>query len=87
MRDSVIRLRATPEQRDLINRAACLSGKNRSDFILEPACEKAQSAVLEQVLLEFDEERFRQFTALLDVPSAPNLGLERLLAVRAPWDR
>lgn len=85
MRDAAINLRALPQQRDLIDQAAQLLGKNRSDFMLEAACDKAQSVLLDQVLFNLDAEKFRQFTALLDAPVQPNPGLKRLLAVKAPW--
>ncbi len=85
MRDAAINLRALPEQRDLIDHAAHLLGKNRSDFMLEAACDRAQSVVLEQLFFNLDADKFRQFTALLDAPPAHNPGLERLLAVNAPW--
>lgn len=85
MRDAAINLRALPEQRELIDHAASLLGKNRSDFMLEAACERAQAVVLDQVFFNLDAERFQQFTALLDGPPAPNPGLERLMAVKAPW--
>ena len=85
MRDAAINLRALPQQRDLIDQAAQLLGKNRSDFMLEAACDKAQSVLLDQVFFSLDDEKFRQFTALLDAPVQPNSGLERLLAVKAPW--
>lgn len=85
MRDAPINLRALPEQRDLIDHAAGLLGKNRSDFMLEAACERAQAVVLDQVFFSLDAEKFKQFTALLDAPAAPNPGLERLMAVQAPW--
>jgi uncharacterized protein (DUF1778 family) len=49
MRDVTIKLRASPEQRDLIDRAAGLLGKNRSDFMLEAACDRARTVVLDQV--------------------------------------
>ena len=39
MRDAAINLRAHPEQRDLIDQAAMLLNKNRSDFMLEAACD------------------------------------------------
>jgi uncharacterized protein (DUF1778 family) len=86
MRDTAINLRALAEQRDLIDHAANLLGKNRSDFMLEAACERAQAVVLDQVLFNLDAEKFRQFTALLDAPPVPNPGLERLLAVKPPWN-
>ena len=87
MRDAAIHLRARPEQRELIDRAAQLLGKNRSDFMLEAACDKAQSVLLDQVFFKLDTEKFRQFTKLLDAPPAHNPGLERLMAVKAPWSR
>ena len=85
MRDAAINLRALPEQRDLIDHAAGLVGKNRSDFMLEAACERAQSVLMDQVLFNLDAERFAQFTAVLDAPTTPNPGLERLRTVKAPW--
>jgi uncharacterized protein (DUF1778 family) len=87
MREAAINLRALPEQRDLIDQAAKLLGKNRSDFMLEAACDKARSVMLDQVFFQLDAERFQEFTRLLDAPPARNPGLERLMAVRAPWDK
>ncbi|MEO6421477.1 MAG: DUF1778 domain-containing protein [Candidatus Nitrotoga sp.] len=85
MRDAAINLRALPEQRDLIDHAATLLGKNRSDFMLEAACSAAQAVILDQVFFSLDTEKFQQFTAMLDAPPSPNPGLERLMAVTAPW--
>lgn len=85
MRDVTLRLRARPEQRDLIDRAARLLGKSRSAFMLEAACERAQAVVLDQVFFSLEADKLRQFTALLDAPPQPNPGLERLMALKAPW--
>jgi uncharacterized protein (DUF1778 family) len=85
MRDAAINLRALPEQRDLIDHAAALLGKNRSDFMLEVACERAQAVMLDQVFFGLSKDRFQEFTALLDAPAQANAGLERLMAVQAPW--
>ena len=84
MRDATINLRALTQQLDLIDQAARLLGKSRSDFVLEAACEKARSVVLDQVFFSLDEDRLKQFTAMLDAPPAPNPGLERLMSVKAP---
>ncbi len=86
MRDAAINLRAMPEQRDLIDHAASVLGKNRSDFMLEAACERAQSVLLDQVFLRLNTEKFEQFVAMLDTPPKPNPGLEQLMAIKAPWD-
>jgi uncharacterized protein (DUF1778 family) len=85
MRDAAINLRARPEQREIIDQAAQLLGKNRSDFMLEAACDRAQSVLLDQVFFRLDAAKFRQFVKLLDAPPAPNPRLERLMAVRPPW--
>lgn len=85
MRDAAINLRALPEQRELIDQAAALLGKNRSDFMLEVACERAQSVLLDQVFFGLDDQKFREFTALLDAPAQPNEGLARLMQVNTPW--
>ena len=87
MRDAAINLRARPEQRDLIDQAAELLGKSRSDFMLEAACDKAQSVLLDQVFFRLDADKLRQFTKLLDASPANNPGLERLMAVKAPWGK
>lgn len=85
MRDAAINLRALPEQRELIDHAARLLGKNRSDFMLEAACEHARAVLLDQVFFNLDADKYRQFMALLDAPASPNPGLERLMAVQPPW--
>ena len=85
MRDAAINLRARPEQRDLIDQAARIMGKTRSDFMLEVACEKAKTVLIDQVFFSLDEERFKAFNDLLDAPVAANPGLERLMAIKPPW--
>ncbi len=85
MRDAAINLRALPEQRDLIDHAAELLGKNRSDFMLEAACERAQAVVIDQVFFGLNADKFKQFNAMLDAAPSTSPGLERLMAVKAPW--
>ena len=85
MRDAAINLRALPEQRALIDQAAQLLGKNRSDFMLDAACDRAQSVLLDQLFFSLDTSKFRQFMKLLDAPPARNAGLERLKAIKPPW--
>ena len=87
MRDIAINLRARSEQRDLIDRAASTLGKNRSDFMLEAACEKAQATVLDRLFFALDDAAFARFTDLLDAPIEPNPALDRLLSRRPLWER
>jgi uncharacterized protein (DUF1778 family) len=87
MRNIAINLRALSEQRDLIDRAARATGKNRSDFMLEAACEKAQNIVLERTFFALDQEAFSRFSALLDAPVEANPALDRLLSKRPLWEQ
>ena len=84
-RDAAINLRAMPAQRDLIDQAASLLGKNRSDFMLEVACDKAQEVLLDQVFFRLNVDQFQQFMRRLDAPPQASAGLERLMAIKAPW--
>lgn len=59
--------------------------KRRMSSLRDAAFDKAQSVLLDQAFFKLDEEKFRLFTALLDAPVQPNPGLERLLAIKAPW--
>jgi uncharacterized protein (DUF1778 family) len=86
MRDAAINIRALPAQRDLIDQAAAALGKNRSDFMLEVACERAQAVLLDQVHFQLDAGKFDQFLAMLDAPPQPNPGLARLMATTPPWE-
>jgi len=53
---------------------------------LGDTCGKAQSVLLDQVFFKLDARKFRQFRKLLDAAPARNPGLERLMAVKAPWN-
>ncbi len=70
IRDAPINLRALPAQRALIDRAAALVGKNRSDFMLE----------------RLDAEAFAAFEAALAAPPTDNPALRALMAAKAPWE-
>lgn len=86
-REVTINLRARTAQKDLIDRAAELQGKKRTEFMLEAACEKAEEVLLDKTFFTLDERRFRQFAKILDAPLAHQERLMKLLAKRVPWDR
>ena len=84
---SVINLRTQPEQRELIDRAARLQAKSRTEFMLEASREKAEQVLLDQVLFTAGPKQFKAFVALMDAPLKDNPALQRLLAKRAPWEK
>ena len=82
-----LNLRIKPEVRSLIDRAAKVRGKNRTDFILDAAQHAAQEVLLEQALIRVSPEAYAEFVARLDRPTAPNARLQKTLQTPAPWDR
>jgi hypothetical protein len=74
MGDTTIKLRARAEHLDLIDRAASLLGKKRSDFILEAACERAQNVELDERLFGGMSECLEPFEPMeLPLVSIPGL--------------
>jgi uncharacterized protein (DUF1778 family) len=84
---AVINLRASPAQRELIDRAARLQGKSRTDFMLEASREKAEQVLLDQTFFAVDAKQYQAFMALMDAPLADNAALQRLLAKPSPWEK
>jgi len=85
-RDININIRAKRTQRDLIDQAAELLGKTRSDFMLETACREAEDVLLDRRVFTLDAETFKKFQALLDAPPSENPRLRKLMETKAPWE-
>ena len=84
---TVVNLRTPAAQRELIDRAARLQGKSRTEFMLEASREKAQQVLLDQALFTVSPKQYKAFLALMDAPLAQNAALQRLLAKRSPWEK
>jgi len=82
-----LNLRIKPEVRGLIDRAAKVRGKNRTDFILDAAQHAAEEALLDQALVRVSPEAYAEFVARLDRPAAPNARLQKTLQTPAPWEQ
>lgn len=87
-RDSPINLRALPTQRLLIDKAATLLGKSRSDFMLEVACREAMDVLLDQRLFLLDEQQFHAFDAVLSTPLSVDQQqrISKLLRTPSLWE-
>jgi uncharacterized protein (DUF1778 family) len=82
-----LNLRIKPELRTLIDRAAELRGKNRTDFVLDAARAAAEDALLDRTVFLVDAKAFREFLTRLDAPPRPNDRLRRALQTSAPWEK
>jgi uncharacterized protein (DUF1778 family) len=81
-----LNLRIKAEERDLIDRAARIAGKNRTEFILDASRHAAEETLLDQALLRLSPDAFAAFEARLDAPPAPNARLRKTMRSRPPWD-
>jgi uncharacterized protein (DUF1778 family) len=85
-REVKISIRAKREERDFIDLAADVLGKNRSEFMLESAYEKAREVLLDQRLFYLSDEQYQQFLEILDRPPTRHEKLHKLLHSKSPWD-
>jgi uncharacterized protein (DUF1778 family) len=83
---ATLNVRIKPEDRNLIDRAARLLGRSRTDFLLESARQAAQDALLDQTLFRLNPKAHAEFIAKLDAPPAPNEKLRRTMTTPAPWE-
>ena len=81
-----LNLRIKPEVRDVIDRAAELTGKSRTDFVLDAARLAAEEALLDQTHFVVSREAYDEFLRLLDEPPAPNERLRKALTKKAAWE-
>lgn len=81
-----LNLRIKPQVRQLIDRAAELTGKNRTDFVLDAARRAAEDTLLDRTVFTVTPEAYRQFLARLDAPPKPNKRLLKSMQTPAPWD-
>lgn len=79
-----VNLRIRTEIRSLIDQAARLQGKSRSDFMIDAARRAAEEALLDQTLIRVDQAAYDQFLTILDKP-AGGPGIERLVNAPTPW--
>lgn len=70
----------------MIERAAQVLGKTRTDFVLDAARASAEEALLDQATIKITPEAYAAFLERLDAPPQPNDRLRKTLRSKAPWD-
>src|SRR5438128_2625515 len=85
-RREALNIRIKPQLRELIDRAAELAGKNRTDFVLDAARRAAEDTLLDRTIFVVSPKVYRQFLARLDAPPRPNKRLLKTTQTPAPWD-
>lgn len=84
-RETNIHIRARVADRELIDRAAEVLGKSRSDFVLDTVRREAEEVLREQRVFELDADQWKSFMDALDKPPKSNPRLRDLFSRKAPW--
>ncbi len=77
-----IHLRATPQAKATIERAATMMGATVSGFVLQNAYEAARRVVADDDSLMLSQQAFQSFVAACEKPSKPTAALQKLMARR-----
>ena len=80
-----INLRIEVQTRGLIDEAAALLGKSRTEFMIDSARSRALDVLLDQRLFALDATGFDAFVDALDNPPAPGPKLRALLRRKPAW--
>lgn len=82
-----INLRIEGNTRQLIDEAAAILGKTRTEFMIDSARREAIDVLLDQRLFVLDADRFDSFMHALDNPPAPGAKLKALLRRAPAWQK
>jgi len=82
-----LNLRIQPKVRALIDQAAELAGKNRTDCVLDAARRAAEDTLLDRTVFTVSPKAYREFLKRLDAPPKPNKRLLKSLRTPAPWEQ
>lgn len=80
-----INLRIETHTRQLIDAAAAILGKTRTEFMIDSARRQAIDVLLDQRLFVLDADRYDAFMYALDNPPAPGPKLRSLLRRVPAW--
>ena len=85
-KDHPLSLRIPDADIEIIDRAASLRGRSRTEFMRDAAVRTAEEVILENTIIRMSPEGFAAFTDLLDRPAKPVPEMVELLARPAPWE-
>ena len=78
-------LRMTPAAKRTLQRAAAVTNKTVTEFLLDSGLTAAVDALADRRVFQLDDRRWNAFMAALDNPPKDNPGLRRLLAHKPVW--
>jgi len=85
-KDHPLSMRMREEDISLIDRAAAIRGRSRTEFVRDAAVQAAEEVVLDTHLIRLTPEGFSHFLEIISRPAAPVPAIVDLMKRRAPWE-
>lgn len=83
--DATITMRIPARMRELIDTAAAMQGKSRTEFMVESARLQAVDVLLDQRVFTLDPHQSEALASVLTNPPKANDTLRDLMSAKAPW--
>jgi len=85
-KDHPLSMRLPDADLAIIDRAASLRGRSRTEFVREAAVRAAEEVLVENVIIRMSPDGFSAFVAALDAPAVPVPEMVETLRRPAPWE-
>lgn len=86
-KDHPLSMRMPDTDLAIIDRAANLLGRSRTEFMRDAAVRAAEEAIMENTPIRLSPSAFEAFVATLDAPAKPVPAMVELLKRPAPWEK
>jgi uncharacterized protein (DUF1778 family) len=86
-RSERVDLRMTPEAKRTLQRAAAVTNKTLTEFLLDTGLTAATEALADHRVFQLDKKRWSAFMEALAAPPRNNPRLRKLLARKPAWER
>jgi uncharacterized protein (DUF1778 family) len=85
-KDHPLSMRIADADIAIIDRAASLRGRSRTEFMRDAAVRTAEEVIMENTVIRMSPEGFAAFVDMLDRPARPVPEMVELLKRSAPWE-
>jgi uncharacterized protein (DUF1778 family) len=86
-RSERVDLRMTPAAKRMLQRAAAVSNKTLTEFLLDTGLNAAVDTLADRRVFQLDKKRWDAFVAALATSPKSNPKLRKLLARKPAWDK
>lgn len=80
-----LNMRVESRKRNLIDMAVAELGGDRTSFVIDAACRRAEEVLLDKRLFLLDAESFDAFERALEQPIKDNPCITKLMSKKTPW--